>query len=216
MKYVIKGALVALMSVLCASVYAASYQPDMVGMDINVRASIAGGPRFINDDVMDNTRYSTAMEFGLGAYQNCKTSDCYYGLELFFDNAWDARFNSVNSQTDFNTTTALVHNSASMEALLFAGKDLGSWQAEFGVGAQISWVKWLGSPQFAVDRLRALPKLRASLNRKISSKTNLFLAVSQAFNPYGSMGCASGALNCIDDDGFVSITEVKLGASLIL
>jgi hypothetical protein len=102
-----------------------------------------------------------------------------------------------------------------MDLMAFAGKALNdTWSAEVGAGGQISWVKWLGSIQQATDRARILPKVRVALNRKLTQNSKVFIAVNHAFNHYGNLGCSSGAANCFDDEGFASVTDVKLGVIL--
>lgn len=180
---------------------------------ISYEGYIGAGPRLIDDQVMSNTNLDTAMELGLAFSKDCKTKSCYYGLQLFANNAWDARFNSVNNVNNVNTIPALVHNSASMDVLAYFGKDYAKWRGELGVGPQFSWLKWLGSPQQAEDGLRVLPKLRVAISHSISTHSHLYFAFNQAFNVYGSIGCDSGAFNCIDDSGFVSVSDWKLGVS---
>lgn len=210
-----KGASIALVSLLCGSTaYAGAY--SMPSKDIHYRASFAAGPRFLNGEVMDNTGVDAAMELGFGVYKDCHTQACYYGIEGFANNAWDARFDSLNGADPTQVIPAFIHNSSSMEVLAFLGKDMGAWQAEIGGGAQFSWIKWLGTAQVAEDRLRVLPKLRVSVNRKMTDNANFFVAFSQAFNPYGSFACTSGVQNCVNDEGFVSVSDVKLGFSIVV
>ncbi len=140
---------------------------------------------------MSNSDWDIAMELGIGVYKSRGSDKAYYGLETHANTGWSSRFNSVNSATDTTTTTLLVHNSSSMDVM--------------------AWVKWLGSTQQATDRSRLVPKVRIGLNRKVTDNGKVFVAVNHAFNTYGKLGCSSGSANCFDDEGFASVTDVKLG-----
>lgn len=92
------------------------------------------------------------------------------------------------------------------------GKELNPmWRGEIAAGAQLSWVKWLNSLQQAESRAKVLPKLRVSVERKVTETVGVYAAVSHAFNHYGSLRSSSGDVNTFDDEGFVSITDAKIG-----
>ena len=167
--------------------------------------------------MMSGSDWDIGMELGLGVYKTNSATHMYYGLETRANTGWSSRFNSVNNATNTTTTTLNVHNSSAMELMAFVGKALSeTWSAELGAGGQLSWVKWLGSVQQATDRARILPKVRVGLNRKITNNSQVFVAVNHAFNHYGKLGCSSGAANCFNDEGFASVTDVKLGVMLEL
>ena len=183
----------------------------MVG-DTHFRFSGGFGPRHVHEQMMSNSDWDIAMELGIGVYKSRGSDKAYYGLETHANTGWSSRFNSVNSATDTTTTTLLVHNSSSMDVMAFVGKALNErWSAEIGAGGQLSWVKWLGSTQQATDRSRLVPKVRIGLNRKVTDNGKVFVAVNHAFNTYDKLGCSSGSANCFDDEGFASVTDVKLG-----
>lgn len=174
------------------------------------------GPRLINDEVMSSTKWDTALEVGLSASNACKSGNCYYGLAFFGNNAWDARVNSVNG-AGAGTPTTFVHNSASMDFMVFAGKDWkNKWFSEIGVGPQVSWIKWPSSILAVESGVRVSPKVRLALSRKISEKSKLYLAFNQSFNIDGTMKCPPRTAACVDNEGFANVSDLKLGFSTTL
>lgn len=213
MRLISKVASIVALSTVVGVATAASFPTN----DFHVRGETGFGLRYINDQVMSKSDFGGAMELGLSAYRYNSDKSFYFGAQTFVNNAWDSRFNSVNNASDTSTATLVVHNSASLDFLAFAGKDLdANWRAEVGAGAQVSWVNWLASPQQAEDKLKVLPKLRVAISRKVSETASVFLAVNQAFNHYDSLRCSSGAANCFNDDGFVSVTDAKIGFTIQL
>lgn len=200
---------------LSTTIASAASATNLTSNDWHMSSTLGFGLRYINDQVMTNTNFGGAMELGLSAYKYNNDKTFYYGAQTFVNNAWDARFNSVNNASNSTTAALVVHNSASLDFLALGGKNINpDWSAEIGAGAQVSWVNWLASPQQASDKIRVLPKLRVSLNRKLSETASLFFSINQAFNHYGSLRCVSGSENCFNDEGFVSVTDAKIGISI--
>lgn len=185
--------------------------------DKHIRFSAGFGPRYINQDMISNTKWDTAAELGLSVYKNIKSKNLYAGVQTLANTAWDARFNSVNNPSDTTTSTLQVHNSSALDLIAFVGKEFSPViSGEIGVGAQLSWVKWLSSPQQASDRTKVLPKIRVSLNHKLTNTAQLFVAYNQSFNTYDALSCTSGAANCFNDEGFVSVSDLKIGVNFQL
>lgn len=211
MKLLKKTTIAAVLGCVSISVFAGG---SVVDTDTHLRANIGLGPRYINDEVMTNTRWDTAMELGLGAYKYAANQVTYYGVQLIGNTGWDARYNNGGGS---NQQASAVHNSSSMDFMAFLGKKFNSdWSGELGAGAQLSWVKWMNSTSLAEDRSRVLPKIRVSLARQLTSSAKLFVAVNQSFNTYDDLRCTSGTANCINDDGFVSVTDAKIGVTFDL
>lgn len=188
-------------------------QPTYALRTSEIRASAGFGPRFVNDQVMRNSAWDTVLNLSLAALRNCKTHPCKYGLQMGANTAWSSRFNSVNNPASTAVAPVSVHNSASLDLLAVFSWDWSKLGIEVGVGPQLSWVKWLNSVQQATSRARVVPKLRVAITHKISQHTQVYIAASEAFNPYGKLRCSSGAFNCFDDAGYVSVTDLMIGIS---
>jgi len=187
--------------------------PDLPEARPMFRTSFALGPRYIDDQVISSEAWDTVLRLSFGVVGYCKTYACRYGLDIGANTAWDSNFNSVNDPDSVSVSPLLVHNSASMDFLLFVGWNWRSVGFELGFGPQIAWVKWLNSVQQATSGVRVVPKLRLASTYTVAPKTDVFIAASQAFNPYGQLACSSGAFNCFDDSGYVSVTDLTLGVT---
>ncbi len=177
------------------------------------RGSAAFGPRVVDDQVMRPSAWDTVLRLSMSGLWNCGNHPCRFGLMVGANTAWSARFNSVNNPTSTTAGPVLVHNSASLDFLLVFGWNWSQCGVELGFGPQVSWVKWLNSVQQATSGVRVAPKLRLAVTHMIAHHTQIFLAASQAFNPYGKLKCTPLSFNCFDDCGYVSVTDLTIGIS---
>lgn len=180
----------------------------------HLRVYLGAGPRNINDTVMESAAWDFAREVGMSIYRADTKKQLYYGLEAFSNNAWDSRIDQTSQISGRFLQTVIMHNSSSLDILGYAGKHQGDWSADIGFGAQFAWVKWLNTIPAVDNKLRVVPKLRVSLNRDLTERAALFLAFNQAFNVYGSPLCATP--NCLNEDGYVDVSDLKLGVSFII
>ncbi|MDF1684576.1 MAG: hypothetical protein P1U36_07930 [Legionellaceae bacterium] len=180
----------------------------------HLRVFIGAGLRNINDEVMDTSAWDIAREIGIGVYRDDKAKNIYYGLASFSNNSWDARINQTSQASSRFLQTVTMHNSSSIDLLAYTGRYSGEWSVDIGAGAQLSWVKWLNTILSIDNKLRVVPKVRVSLNRNMSEKSTLFIAFNQAINVYGSLHC--DVTNCLKDDGYVNVSDLKLGVSFVM
>lgn len=201
--------LTAVLSIVSTSAFAGGI--TMPPPASHFRASAAIGTRNINSQVMRDDAWGNLLRLGFAAFGSCRSDHCRYGLEIAGNSAWVSRFNSVNNPTSTAVGPVGLYNSPSLDFLFFVryvGHHAGF---EIGVGPQLSWIKWQNTVQQATSRFRVAPKVRFAVTGKVASHTELFLAVSQAFNVYDKLGCASGAFNCFNDSGYVNVTDFTIG-----
>lgn len=179
-----------------------------------VRASTAFGSRYINDQIISNDRWDNVLRLSLSLIKKSRTKKLRYGLQLGANSSWFGRFNSVNNPSNTTVAPVAIQNSVSLDFLAVLGcLAANKWGFELGFGPQISWIKWQNTVQQTTSRVRVVPKLRIAISREISRRTEIFLAASEAFNPYKSLRCSSGRFNCFNDNGYVSVTDLMLGIS---
>lgn len=204
-----KGACITMLSVVCSIGHAGWNRSTD-----HLRVLLSTGPRYINNEVINTASWDIDREIGFAVYRDDPNKNIYYGLEFLSNNSWNSRINQTSQSSQRFLQTVSIHNSSSLNLLASAGKHWGDWNAGISAGAQLAWVKWMNTVLAIDNKLKVVPKVRVSLNYNISKKSSLFVAFNQSFNVYGSPHC--DIPNCLNDNGYVSVSDLKLGVSFVL
>ena len=178
--------------------------PELPAQSIHLRASAAGGARYLGSQVMDGDAWGGTFRLSLSAFRN--SDRLLYGLDMGVNAAWSSRFNSVNNPTFTDVVPVGMYNSPSLDFLAFLGYRWHCVGVELGGGYQISWIKWRNSPQQSNSGFRGVPKIRVALSFVVTTHTDIFVAASHTFNIYDKLRNPAGAVNTFQDSGYVAVT----------